>query len=183
MCVCCRQEIVEKLVGQAVRLSQHKFASNVVEKCLQFGSPAGRQVCSHMSSHIPITFVKQLSFRLRAEVVLMYLVPDSYNHETVNMSKMMLSYMSNSIQMKHQGMLYWFVEQKLEAACNGAEVKDHASVYRCQFLTLLHCWGGTNRPGKVYRLCICADHQDQADLIGFILCIRRRSNPVHPWTV
>ncbi|KAL3147052.1 hypothetical protein ABBQ38_015016 [Trebouxia sp. C0009 RCD-2024] len=38
-----RQEIVQKLVGQAVRLSQHKFASNVVEKCLQFGDSAGRQ--------------------------------------------------------------------------------------------------------------------------------------------
>lgn len=47
--VCCRQEIIEKLVGQAVRLSQHKFASNVIEKCLQFGDSAGRQVC--MQSH------------------------------------------------------------------------------------------------------------------------------------
>lgn len=45
-----RQEIVQKLAGQAVRLSQHKFASNVVEKCLQFGDPAGRQVCNHPTS-------------------------------------------------------------------------------------------------------------------------------------
>ena len=44
---CCRQEIIEKLLGQVVRLSQHKFASNVIEKCLQCGDPAGRQVCSY----------------------------------------------------------------------------------------------------------------------------------------
>ena len=34
-------------MGQIVQLSQHKFASNVVEKCLQYGQPEGRQVYCH----------------------------------------------------------------------------------------------------------------------------------------
>ena len=42
----CRQEIIEKLHGQVVRLSQHKFASNVIEKCLQYGDSNSRQVIS-----------------------------------------------------------------------------------------------------------------------------------------
>lgn len=42
----CRQEIIEKLHGQVVRLSQHKFASNVIEKCLQYGGSNSRQVIS-----------------------------------------------------------------------------------------------------------------------------------------
>ena len=42
----CRQEIIEKLHGQVVRLSQHKFASNVIEKCLQYGDSNSRQVSS-----------------------------------------------------------------------------------------------------------------------------------------
>ena len=42
--VLCRQEIIEKLHGQVVRLSQHKFASNVIEKCLQYGDSNSRQV-------------------------------------------------------------------------------------------------------------------------------------------
>lgn len=42
----CRQEIIEKLHGQVVRLSQHKFASNVIEKCLQYGDSNSRQVRS-----------------------------------------------------------------------------------------------------------------------------------------
>ncbi|DBA84677.1 TPA: hypothetical protein ACH3X1_006032 [Trebouxia sp. C0004] len=37
-----RQEIIEKLHGQVVRLSQHKFASNVIEKCLQYGDSNSR---------------------------------------------------------------------------------------------------------------------------------------------
>jgi len=42
----CRREIIEKLHGQVVRLSQHKFASNVIEKCLQYGDSNSRQVIS-----------------------------------------------------------------------------------------------------------------------------------------
>jgi pumilio RNA-binding family len=38
-----RSLIIEKLVGQIVQMSQQKFASNVVEKCLTFGGPAERQ--------------------------------------------------------------------------------------------------------------------------------------------
>jgi hypothetical protein len=39
-----RKEIITKLAGQIVQMSQHKFASNVVEKCLEFGGPAERQI-------------------------------------------------------------------------------------------------------------------------------------------
>lgn len=39
-----RSAIISKLLGQIVRMSQQKFASNVVEKCLTFGSPEERQL-------------------------------------------------------------------------------------------------------------------------------------------
>lgn len=35
--------IINKLIGQIVQMSQQKFASNVVEKCLTFGTPEERQ--------------------------------------------------------------------------------------------------------------------------------------------
>ncbi|XP_073392002.1 pumilio homolog 1, partial [Physcomitrium patens] len=37
-----RSEIITKLAGQIVQMSQHKFASNVVEKCLHHGGPVER---------------------------------------------------------------------------------------------------------------------------------------------
>lgn len=39
-----RSTIIKKLAGQIVKMSQQKFASNVVEKCLTFGGPDERQV-------------------------------------------------------------------------------------------------------------------------------------------
>lgn len=39
-----RSVIIEKLAGQIIQMSQQKFASNVVEKCLTFGGPAEREV-------------------------------------------------------------------------------------------------------------------------------------------
>lgn len=39
-----RTAIIRQLAGQIVRMSQQKFASNVVEKCLTFGSPEERQL-------------------------------------------------------------------------------------------------------------------------------------------
>ena len=42
-----RQEIITKLAGQIVAMSQHKFASNVVEKCLEHGGPKERQILLH----------------------------------------------------------------------------------------------------------------------------------------
>ncbi|XP_031502023.1 pumilio homolog 1-like [Nymphaea colorata] len=39
-----RTAIITKLAGQIVRMSQQKFASNVVEKCLTFGGPGERQL-------------------------------------------------------------------------------------------------------------------------------------------
>uniref|UniRef100_A0A2P2MG16 PUM-HD domain-containing protein n=1 Tax=Rhizophora mucronata TaxID=61149 RepID=A0A2P2MG16_RHIMU len=38
-----RSSIINKLAGQIVQMSQQKFASNVIEKCLTFGTPAERQ--------------------------------------------------------------------------------------------------------------------------------------------
>jgi len=38
-----KHEIVKQLRGKIVQLSQHKFASNVIEKCVQFGSHEHRQ--------------------------------------------------------------------------------------------------------------------------------------------
>jgi hypothetical protein len=38
-----RSAIITKLTGQIVQMSQQKFASNVIEKCLSFGTPAERQ--------------------------------------------------------------------------------------------------------------------------------------------
>ncbi|KAL5991828.1 hypothetical protein ACLOJK_012739 [Asimina triloba] len=39
-----RSAIIKKLAGQIVHMSQQKFASNVVEKCLTFGGPIERQL-------------------------------------------------------------------------------------------------------------------------------------------
>lgn len=39
-----RSSIIKKLAGQIVQMSQQKFASNVVEKCLSFGGPTERQL-------------------------------------------------------------------------------------------------------------------------------------------
>ncbi|KAF8403099.1 hypothetical protein HHK36_011193 [Tetracentron sinense] len=39
-----RSIIISKLAGQIVKMSQQKFASNVVEKCLTFGGPGERQL-------------------------------------------------------------------------------------------------------------------------------------------
>ena len=44
--------IITRLAGQIVVMSQHKFASNVIEKCLQFGGPAQRTLLlSEMLGH------------------------------------------------------------------------------------------------------------------------------------
>lgn len=39
-----RNEIIRQLAGQIVAMSRHKFASNVVEKCLVYSSPEQRQL-------------------------------------------------------------------------------------------------------------------------------------------
>lgn len=39
-----RSEIISKLSGKIVQLSQHKYASNVVEKCLEYGDAAEREI-------------------------------------------------------------------------------------------------------------------------------------------
>jgi pumilio RNA-binding family len=39
-----RSQIISKLSGHVVQLSQHKFASNVVEKCLEYGDASEREV-------------------------------------------------------------------------------------------------------------------------------------------
>lgn len=39
-----RSTIITQLAGQIVKMSQQKFASNVVEKCLTFGTPEQRQI-------------------------------------------------------------------------------------------------------------------------------------------
>ncbi|PQP99292.1 pumilio homolog 5 isoform X1 [Prunus yedoensis var. nudiflora] len=39
-----RSQIISKLIGKIVQLSQHKYASNVVEKCLEHGDVAEREL-------------------------------------------------------------------------------------------------------------------------------------------
>ncbi|KAF3621447.1 hypothetical protein FXO38_31820, partial [Capsicum annuum] len=39
-----RSTIIKKLAGKIVQMSQQKFASNIVEKCLAFGDPNERQL-------------------------------------------------------------------------------------------------------------------------------------------
>ncbi|KAK4488963.1 hypothetical protein RD792_004754 [Penstemon davidsonii] len=39
-----RSQIISKLSGKVVRMSQHKYASNVVEKCLEFGDTSEREL-------------------------------------------------------------------------------------------------------------------------------------------
>ena len=39
-----RRKIISKLAGHIVLLSQHKFASNVIEKCLEYGGPSEREL-------------------------------------------------------------------------------------------------------------------------------------------
>jgi len=38
-----KNEIVKQLQGKIVKFSQHKFASNVVEQCVEFGTTLSRQ--------------------------------------------------------------------------------------------------------------------------------------------
>jgi pumilio RNA-binding family len=39
-----RSQIISKLSGNVVQFSQHKFASNVVEKCLEYGDASEREL-------------------------------------------------------------------------------------------------------------------------------------------
>lgn len=39
-----RTAIIKTLTGKIVHMSQQKFASNVIEKCLAFGTPTERQI-------------------------------------------------------------------------------------------------------------------------------------------
>ncbi|XP_074273723.1 pumilio homolog 5-like [Silene latifolia] len=39
-----RTQIIKNLCGQVVKMSQHKFASNVVEKCLEYGDAPSREL-------------------------------------------------------------------------------------------------------------------------------------------
>ncbi|KAL2928860.1 Pumilio-like protein 5 [Bienertia sinuspersici] len=39
-----RSQIIKNLCGQVIHMSQHKFASNVIEKCLEYGDPASREL-------------------------------------------------------------------------------------------------------------------------------------------
>jgi pumilio RNA-binding family len=39
-----RYQIISKLSGHIVLLSQHKFGSNVVEKCLEYGGATEREI-------------------------------------------------------------------------------------------------------------------------------------------
>lgn len=39
-----RSQIIKNLSGQVIKMSQHKFASNVVEKCLDYGDAASREL-------------------------------------------------------------------------------------------------------------------------------------------
>ena len=39
-----RSQIISKLAGQIVQMSQHKFASNVIEKCLEHGDSVEREI-------------------------------------------------------------------------------------------------------------------------------------------
>ncbi|CAA3002326.1 pumilio homolog 5, partial [Olea europaea subsp. europaea] len=39
-----RNQIISTIIGSIVQLSQHKFTSNVVEKCLQCGDSTAREM-------------------------------------------------------------------------------------------------------------------------------------------
>lgn len=39
-----RTQILSKLAGKIVQMSQHKYASNVIEKCLEYGDTAEREL-------------------------------------------------------------------------------------------------------------------------------------------
>ncbi|GMY38238.1 Pumilio-like 5 [Fagus crenata] len=39
-----RSQIIKKLRGKIVQMSQHKYASNVVEKCLEYGDPTEQEL-------------------------------------------------------------------------------------------------------------------------------------------
>lgn len=79
-----RSQIISKLSGHIVQLSQHKFASNVVEKCLEYGDSTERQLLiteivghdkphdnllvsfnfssMHIIAHLSIKFVDMIPF-------------------------------------------------------------------------------------------------------------------------
>ena len=39
-----RSQIISKLTGKIVQMSQHKYASNVIEKCLEHGNASEREI-------------------------------------------------------------------------------------------------------------------------------------------
>jgi pumilio RNA-binding family len=57
-----RSTIIKELAGNIVQMSQQKFASNVVEKCLTFGGPSERLLLGTTDENEPL----QVSFPLIA---------------------------------------------------------------------------------------------------------------------
>lgn len=39
-----RSQIISKVSGKIVQMSQHKYASNVIEKCLEYGNSAEQEL-------------------------------------------------------------------------------------------------------------------------------------------
>lgn len=65
-----RSAIIKKLTGQIVQMSQQKFASNVIEKCLTFGTPAERQnLVNEMLGSTDENEPLQVCHSLRAPIV------------------------------------------------------------------------------------------------------------------
>lgn len=61
-----RCKIIRKLSGHIVQLSQHKFASNVIEKCLAFGGSTEREliigeILGHNEETLLVSCIKRVA--------------------------------------------------------------------------------------------------------------------------
>ncbi|KAF4397320.1 hypothetical protein G4B88_027060 [Cannabis sativa] len=64
-----RTAIIRHLAGRIVRMSQQKFASNVVKKCLSFGAAEERQLLAMMKDPFG-KYVVQKVFVMRSSLQL-----------------------------------------------------------------------------------------------------------------
>ncbi|XP_076921724.1 pumilio homolog 5-like [Bidens hawaiensis] len=67
-----RSQIVHKLAGHIVQLSQHKYASNVIEKCLEYGDDDARQL-----------MIKEITDTVNGNDNLLVMVKDQYANYVV----------------------------------------------------------------------------------------------------
>lgn len=100
-----RSQIIRRLAGQVVSMSQNKFASNVIEKCFQYGDAAERDLLikeileqTEGNDYLPVHVMNLAFFRflcfLRQIAIL------ELNHLLVSVNKLCFTDLSHAVQAK-----------------------------------------------------------------------------------